>query len=59
MQALKKDPHTRLGHKDDINEIKAHPWFKDIDWNALVKKQVSVSSYQIIIADSCSLCANI
>jgi len=37
---LKKNPKERLGSKDDIKELMAHPWFSDMDWNALIKKQV-------------------
>lgn len=39
-KCLKKNPKDRMGHKEDIKEIKAHPWFKDLDWDALVKKQI-------------------
>ena len=32
---LKVDPEKRLGAGEDgINEIKRHPFFKDIDWNS-------------------------
>jgi len=35
---LNRNPQERLGAgKDDANEIKQHPWFKDIDW--VVAKQ--------------------
>jgi len=33
------DPKKRIGFKD-INEIKDHPWFKNINWNKLEKKQI-------------------
>jgi serum/glucocorticoid-regulated kinase 2 len=32
---LQKDPKNRL---DDANDIKSHPFFKDIDWNKLLNK---------------------
>ncbi|CAO3659177.1 unnamed protein product [Umbelopsis ramanniana] len=38
---LDRNPATRLGAgQDDAKEIKAHPFFKEIDWVKLVKKQV-------------------
>lgn len=32
----------RLGHKGDIEEVKKHPWFADLDWDALLKKEVDI-----------------
>lgn len=32
---LEKNPKKRLGAKDDAEEIKAHPFFKDVDWKAV------------------------
>jgi len=38
---LLHDPKKRLGGgKAGINEIKSHDFFKDIDWEALEKRQV-------------------
>lgn len=38
-----KDPEKRLGSGGrDAEEIKEHPWFAKIDWDALMKKQVKV-----------------
>lgn len=36
---LKKDPEKRLGAKNE-NQIKEHPWFADMDFQKLEKKQV-------------------
>jgi serine/threonine protein kinase len=33
---LSKNPQTRIG----INQIKAHPFFKDIDWDLLALKKI-------------------
>jgi hypothetical protein len=33
----------RIGAKDE-QEIKAHPWFQDIDWDKLLKKEVQLMS---------------
>lgn len=37
---LKKDPNLRLGSKNDSQEILNDPFFKDVDINAILKKQV-------------------
>lgn len=37
-KCLIRDRRLRLGAKSDQQEIVNHPWFKDIDWNALLKK---------------------
>ena len=30
-KCLAKNPKERLGAKDDIKEVAAHPWFADLD----------------------------
>lgn len=35
---LNRNPSHRLGAKGDAEELMAHPFFADIDWNALSKK---------------------
>eukprot|EP00123_Amoebidium_parasiticum_P007732 comp18327_c0_seq1/m.19403 comp18327_c0_seq1/g.19403 ORF comp18327_c0_seq1/g.19403 comp18327_c0_seq1/m.19403 type:complete len:461 (-) comp18327_c0_seq1:117-1499(-) len=37
---LQVDRSRRLGAKGGMAEIKAHPWFKGIDWDAMGKMQV-------------------
>jgi hypothetical protein len=32
---LKKDPKERLGSGADADEIKHHPWFECINWDAI------------------------
>jgi len=39
-QLLNRDPNKRLGSKDGAIELMQHPFFKDIDWKKLSKKQV-------------------
>jgi hypothetical protein len=39
---LNKDQTKRLGTKADYSEIKAHPWFADIDFDKLYKKEVNL-----------------
>ena len=34
-QLLIKDKDKRLGSKGDMDEVLSHPWFKDIDFDAL------------------------
>ena len=36
---LEKDPVKRLGSKSGVHEVKAHPFFADIDWQALLEKR--------------------
>ncbi|KAI9815338.1 MAG: hypothetical protein M1827_002818 [Pycnora praestabilis] len=37
---LNRNPKHRLGATHDAEELKAHPFFADIDWDALLKKNV-------------------
>jgi protein-serine/threonine kinase len=37
---LNRNPKHRLGASRDAEELKAHPFFADIDWDALTKKNV-------------------
>jgi len=37
---LNRNPKHRLGATDDAEELKRHPFFADIDWEALTKKQI-------------------
>jgi serine/threonine protein kinase len=37
-KCLKKNPVERLGSVNDIQEILEHPWFADIDINALTSR---------------------
>lgn len=38
---LNRNPAHRLGAKGDAEELMAHPFFSDVDWNRLSKKMVS------------------
>lgn len=38
---LNRNPKHRLGAQRDAAELKAHPFFKTIDWDALARKQVT------------------
>ncbi|KAI9726191.1 MAG: Serine/threonine-protein kinase [Chrysothrix sp. TS-e1954] len=37
---LNRNPRHRLGAQDDAEELKAHPFFSDIDWSALSRKNL-------------------
>lgn len=37
---LNRNPKHRLGATDDAEELKRHPFFADVDWDALMKKNV-------------------
>ena len=38
-QCLNKDPTQRLG-AENTGDIKNHPWFKNIDWTAVLEKKI-------------------
>ncbi|EME88633.1 uncharacterized protein MYCFIDRAFT_213358 [Pseudocercospora fijiensis CIRAD86] len=38
---LNRNPAHRLGARGDAEELMAHPFFSDVDWNALSKKLVA------------------
>lgn len=40
IKLLVKHPENRLGAKSDLEEIKSHPWFKNVDWEGLLNKKV-------------------
>ena len=37
---LDKNPSKRLGAKEGILEIQAHPWFKNTNWDDVMYKKV-------------------
>lgn len=40
-QLLTRDPNRRLGSgKSDAEEIKAHPFFRDVNWDDVMKKRI-------------------
>ncbi len=39
---LERDPTKRLGSsEEDANELKVHPWFVNINWDKLLKKEIT------------------
>lgn len=42
MQFLRKNPNTRLGYGDDGTEqVKAHKWFRRINWTSIKERKVT------------------
>lgn len=37
---LCRDPTQRLGYMGDANEIKKHPWFKDLIWEEVYQRKL-------------------
>ena len=42
IELLRKDPKKRLGYRDGRDVMK-HKWFHDVNWDALINKQVTPS----------------
>lgn len=40
MKLLQKVPSKRLGYKNDAADLKVHPFFKNINWKKLTKKEI-------------------
>lgn len=40
LKLLNRDTKKRLGAGNDFDDIKSHPWFKDIDWDKLFNKKI-------------------
>lgn len=37
---LDRNASTRLGSKGDVNDVISHPWFSDMDFEALSRKEI-------------------
>lgn len=51
IKLLKKKPNERLGAKNDIDEVMAHPFFKSIDKEKLLSKEMVAEYKPIILAE--------
>ena len=51
LQLLNRNPKHRLGAQRDAAELKEHPFFKTIDWDALYKKQVTPPFKPVVESD--------
>lgn len=50
-QLLNRNPKHRLGSQRDAAELKEHPFFKMIDWDALARKQVTPPFKPVVESD--------
>lgn len=50
-QLLNRNPKHRLGAQTDTAELKAHSFFKSIDWDALLLKQVTPPFKPVVESD--------
>ena len=50
-QLLNRNPKHRLGAQRDAAELKEHPFFKSIDWEALARKQVTPPFKPVVESD--------
>jgi hypothetical protein len=50
-QLLNRNPKHRLGAQRDAAELKEHPFFKSIDWDALARKQVTPPFKPVVESD--------
>ncbi|KAI0796771.1 kinase-like domain-containing protein [Abortiporus biennis] len=48
---LNRNPKHRLGSHRDAAELKEHPFFKSIDWDALARKQVTPPFKPVVESD--------
>ncbi|KAJ7904285.1 kinase-like domain-containing protein [Mycena olivaceomarginata] len=48
---LNRNPKHRLGAVRDAEELKEHPFFSSIDWNALARKQVTPPFKPVVESD--------
>lgn len=50
---FKKEPDKRLGGgPNDAEDIKKHPWFDGLDWDALLRKEIPAPFVPIIKEDT-------
>jgi len=43
LKFLDRNQETRLGSNGDVEEVKAHPFFADMDWDALYNRQLEAT----------------
>ena len=36
---MKKNPQERLGYNNSFEEVKSHPYFYDVDWAKILRKE--------------------
>ncbi len=50
-QLLNRNPKHRLGAKRDAQELKEHPFFDGIDWDALARKEITPPFKPVVESD--------
>lgn len=60
---LDRNQSTRLGANNDVEEVKAHPFFADVNWEALEKREIEAEykpqiSEEVKAKESASLLKN-
>ncbi|KAJ7638601.1 kinase-like domain-containing protein [Roridomyces roridus] len=53
---LNRNPKHRLGAVRDAEELKEHPFFASIDWDALARKQVTPPFKPVVESDESTAC---
>jgi serum/glucocorticoid-regulated kinase 2 len=43
IELLNRDPKKRCGSKNDVDDIKKHAFYKDMNWEKLLKKQIDIA----------------
>jgi hypothetical protein len=51
MRLLEKNPKDRLGATSS-EEIRTHPWFEKVNWNALMSKSIKAPFVPILTSDA-------
>eukprot|EP01017_Pseudomicrothorax_dubius_P040911 TRINITY_DN6491_c0_g1_i4.p1 TRINITY_DN6491_c0_g1~~TRINITY_DN6491_c0_g1_i4.p1 ORF type:complete len:351 (-),score=64.92 TRINITY_DN6491_c0_g1_i4:115-1167(-) len=48
---LKRDPDFRLGSNDDVDDLKQHSWFSDVDWDAMLRREIPPPFIPVLNSD--------
>lgn len=51
MRLLEKNPRDRLG-AISAEEIRSHPWFEKVNWNALLNRSIKAPFVPILTSDA-------
>jgi serine/threonine protein kinase len=52
LKILNKNPKQRLGSQSDVDDILAHPWFKDLNKEKMLKKEVRYYIFRFLLLSS-------
>lgn len=44
---LMRNPQERLGANNGFQEIKKHPWFKNVNWDDVIQKKTQPQIYPV------------